>query len=102
MRSVRRGGEPVLVETYAGRREEERPLAVLWNLRRHEVAEVLSEQLVEPVDRPGARKRRFTIRTSEGLVLRVEHELLADCWRVTAALRDLDRGPERLDAERSP
>ena len=90
MRTLRRGGEPVLVETYSATRADERPRLVLWNLQRHEVAEILSRDLIEPVDQPGNRRSRFLVRTARGLVLRLEHTLLTDRWRVTAAFEVTD------------
>jgi hypothetical protein len=92
MRRVARGGDPVLVETFSGSRRDERPMAILWGLQRLEVLEVLSEQLREPVDKPLERKRSFLVRTSCRLVLRLEHTLQTDRWRVTAVLEELEGG----------
>jgi hypothetical protein len=59
--------EPIKVECYAGGRANERPRRVVIDGREHTVARLIKESVEQSRDR--SLTRRYTVLTSDGLVL---------------------------------
>ena len=68
----------VHVSTYSGYKADERPLAFTFKEKRHKIKEILS-QVYEEISGKGLR-RRYTIKTDEGLTFKLFYEENQDRW----------------------
>jgi len=74
--------EVVQVEAYSGYRGMERPLAFVWQGRRHEVAEVIDRWYEGGRSPKDVKLDYFKVRTSEGAEHILRYNALFDAWAV--------------------
>ena len=66
------------VSTYSGYKADERPLEFTFKEKRHKIKEILS-QAYEEISGKGL-KRRYTIKTDEGLAFKLLYDENQDQW----------------------
>jgi len=66
------------VSTYSGYKADERPLEFTFKEKRHKIKEILS-QAYEEISGKGL-KRRYTIKTDEGLTFKLLYDENQDQW----------------------
>ena len=68
----------VHVSTYSGYKADERPLEFTFKEKRHKIKKIIS-QAYEEISGKGL-KRRYTIKTDEGLTFKLFYEENQDRW----------------------
>ncbi|MCF6155341.1 MAG: hypothetical protein E3K36_08830 [Candidatus Brocadia sp.] len=68
----------IQVCTYSGYKADERPLRFIFEGKTHKIKEILSQTYEEIPDR--GRRRRFTIKTDEGLIFKILYDESQDRW----------------------
>lgn len=68
----------IQVHTYSGYKADERPLSFIFEGKTHKIRDIRTQSYEEIPDR--GRRKRFTIKTDEGLTFKILYDENQDRW----------------------
>jgi hypothetical protein len=85
--------EAVEVECYSGHRADERPVAIKLRDRRYQVEEIVDRWYEGGIDPARPELHYFKIRTGEGQLFLLRHDVRLDTWSTTYQAAPDDEPP---------